>query len=61
MLHEVRRNADEPTIDSVKGIFIEGNPIYANSGFHEKTHIQICVCNPEQIKGVFRVHQRFLS
>jgi hypothetical protein len=61
MLHEVRRNADEPTVDSVKGIFVEGNPIYPNSGFHEKTHIQICVCNPDRIKGVFRVHQRFLS
>lgn len=60
-LHDIRHAASEPTIDTVKGIFIEGRPIYANSGFHEKTHVQICVCNPERIKGVFRVPERFLA
>jgi hypothetical protein len=34
---------------------LEGQPIYETSGFHEKTHIQICVRNPKNIKGVFRV------
>jgi hypothetical protein len=36
-------------------VFIEGAPIYEGSGFFEKTHIQIAVCNPDCIKGVFRV------
>lgn len=40
--------------DSVRGVFIEGSPIYPNAGFRKKTHIQICVRNPNCIKGVFR-------
>ena len=55
MLHEIRKDQGKPRIDTVKGIFIEGEPIYEGSGFHEKTHVQIAVCNPECIKGVFRV------
>jgi hypothetical protein len=55
LLHKVRRDRREVAIDTVKGIFIEGDPIYEGSGFHEKTHIQIAVCNPECIRGVFRV------
>lgn len=60
-LHDIRRAANEPAIDTVKGVFIEGKPIYPNSGFHEKTHVQVCVCNAERIKGVFRVPARFLT
>jgi hypothetical protein len=54
-LHAVRRSARLAPFDTVKGPFIEGGPIYPNSGFYEKTHIQICVLNLECIKGVFRV------
>jgi len=61
LVHRIREEAGDPPIDSIKGIFIEGSPIYQDSGFHEKTHIQICVCNPERIKGVFRVPNRFLA
>ncbi|MGE0253765.1 MAG: hypothetical protein AB7N54_13850 [Alphaproteobacteria bacterium] len=55
LLHQVRREAGEPPIDTVRGVFIEGQPIFGGSGFRDKTHIQICVCNPDCIKGVFRV------
>ena len=55
MLHKIRRDRGETPIDTVKGVFIEGKPIYEGSGFYEKTHIQIAVCNPDCIKGVFRV------
>jgi hypothetical protein len=54
-LHEVRDEAHDPPIDTVRGVFLEGGPIYEKSGFFEKTHIQICVRNPECIKGVFKV------
>lgn len=54
-VHEIRKSAGEPAIDTVSGIFLEGSPIYEGAGFYEKTHIQICVCNPDVIKGVFRV------
>lgn len=48
-------------IDSVKGAFIEGDPIYPASGFREKTHIQISILNAERcIKGVFRVPEHHL-
>lgn len=42
-------------IDTVRAPFIEGRPIYETSGFFTKTHIQICVVNPDSLKGVFRV------
>lgn len=42
-------------IDTVKAAFIEGPPIYPEASFHEKTHIQVCVCNTDCIIGVFRV------
>jgi hypothetical protein len=57
MVHTIRHDRGEQPIDSVKGVFIEGTPVYDGSGFYEKTHIQIAVRNPDCIKGVFRVPQ----
>ena len=39
--------------DTVRGLFVEGDPIYPNAGFTEKTHVQISVINPNCIKGYF--------
>jgi hypothetical protein len=39
--------------DSVRNVFFEGDPLYKNAGFREKNHIQICVRNPNCIKGFF--------
>ncbi|MBP3885685.1 MAG: hypothetical protein J6D54_12235 [Olsenella sp.] len=47
---------DIPTVapfDSVRGLFSEGAPLYENAGFKSKTHVQICVRNPNCIKGYF--------
>ena len=44
---------DVKAFDSVRGLFIEGKPIYENSEFYDKTHIQICIRNPNCIKGYF--------
>lgn len=58
-LHErIQNKVDngEPTIppfDSVRGLFSEGERIYPNAGFKSKTHVQICVRNPNCIKGYF--------
>ena len=49
------------SVDTVRGVFIEGQPIYEGAGFYEKTHIQIAVRNPTCIKGVFRVPARYLG
>lgn len=54
-LHSMLKAAKEPALDTVRAVFIEGDPIYEKSGFYERSHIQICVCNPDAIKGVFRV------
>ncbi len=59
-VHLINERAKEDPIDTVRGVFIEGEPIYRGSGFFEKTHIQIAVCNPACIKGVFRVPKREL-
>ena len=44
--------------DSVRGLFIEGTEVYPGSGFHTKTHIQICVVNPNCIIGCFLPRKR---
>lgn len=53
-LHTIRSRIGQPPIDTVKGIFVEGEPAYPGAGIRE-THCQICVRNPAQIKGVFRI------
>jgi hypothetical protein len=54
-LHSILSDNGEPPVESVRGVFTEGDPIYPGAGFDRKTHIQVAVCNPECIKGVFRV------
>ena len=56
-IHASMRSTNAPLFDTVRGVFIEGNRIYENSGFFKKTHIQICVCNPDSIKAVFRLRK----
>ena len=53
MVHELLRSKGLPAFDSARSIFTEGNAAYDGSGFKEKTHIQICVINPNCIKGIF--------
>lgn len=52
-LHYDRKTSGVQAFDSIRGLFIEGNQIYLESGFREKTHIQLCICNPNCIKGYF--------
>jgi len=52
-LHKARKNGGFVPFDSVKGVFLEGRELYPNAGFREKDHIQICVRNPNCIKGIF--------
>jgi len=39
--------------DTVRGLFFEGEDLYPNAGFKTKNHIQVCVRNPNCIKGFF--------
>ena len=52
-LHSWRKSSNQKAFDSVRGLFVEGDPIYENAGFHEKNHVQICIRNPNCIKGFF--------
>ena len=54
-VHSIVEDSGQEPIDTVRGVFTEGEPIYPGAGFHEKTHVQIAVRNPLCIKGVFRV------
>lgn len=53
-LHIQRQMANEQAFDSIRGTFlIEGEPIYPSAGIREKSHVQICIRNPNCIKGYF--------
>lgn len=52
-LHQMNQGLGRPGFDSVRAMFPEGNPLYPEAGFQEKNHIQICVRNPDCIKGFF--------
>src|SRR5882762_1485801 len=39
--------------DSTRGVFTEGGPVFEGAGILEKSHIQICIRNPNCIKGFF--------
>ena len=55
-IHEIAQNKPEIGItpyDSVRGLFQEGKEVYEGSGFKEKNHIQLCILNPNCIKGYF--------
>ena len=51
--HQLAKSYGGHPFDSVKGVFWEGVELYPNAGFREKNHIQICVRNPNCIKGYF--------
>lgn len=59
-LHSILAEMGEPPVDTVRGVFTEGKPVYPGAGFDEKTHVQIAVRNIECIKGVFRVPEEQL-
>lgn len=54
-LHAARETGGERPFDSVRAIFPEGKPLYEGAGFRRHSHVQICVRNPNCIKGYFRV------
>ena len=53
-IHKFNREADKKPFDSVRGVFVEGGEPYPGSEFKTKTHVQLCIINPNCIKGYFR-------
>ncbi|MFG1488318.1 hypothetical protein ABMA58_03595 [Oceanospirillum sp. HFRX-1_2] len=45
-------------LDSVRGMFPEGDPLYSNAGFQSRNHIQLCIVNPNAIVGYFDPRHR---
>jgi len=54
-IHEMVEQAGGTPFDSVRGAFWEGEPLYPHAGFRKQNHIQLCIRNPNCIKGYFRV------
>lgn len=54
-LHQTLADQKTHPLDTVKGIFVEGSPLYPGAAIRARTHCQIAVRNPDCIKGVFRV------
>ncbi len=52
-IHQSRVDLNLKPYDSVKGVFLEGDEIYPDAGFKEKNHVQVCIRNPNCIKGFF--------
>lgn len=53
--HLLRRPRNQPPVQTVRGVFIEGGSLYPGTDIAAKAHIQIAVVDPACIKGVFRV------
>lgn len=43
----------DPAFDTVKGLFIEGDPVFPGAKIYDRTHSEIAVCNPACIKALF--------
>lgn len=52
-LHSLRAEVGEPPFDTVRGLFIEGRPVFPGARIYEKTHTQIAVFNLDAIREVF--------
>jgi len=52
-IHQYHKDTNVRGYDSVRGVFIEGKEVYPGAAVREKTHIQLCVVNPNCIKGFF--------
>ncbi len=53
---EIEKNGNSSirNFDTTRGVFTEGGPAFDGAGIFEKSHIQVCVRNPNCIKGFFK-------
>ena len=54
LLHKLGNEEGMPAFDTVRGFFVEGQPLYPTAGLRSLDHVQICVRRPECIAGFFR-------
>jgi hypothetical protein len=53
-LHQMLEAGGLPAFDTVRGFFIEGQPVYPTAGLRSLDHVQVCVRNSRRIMGFFR-------
>lgn len=58
-IHSFNKENNLAEFDSVLGIFSEGDSAFPGSSFKEKTHIQMCIVNPNCIKAYFEPMEAF--
>jgi len=56
-LHRHRQVQAQPSFDTARGVFVEGEALYPGAAIQRFNHIQVCVRNPECIKGYFRLRE----
>jgi hypothetical protein len=56
-LHQGREDENKPAFDTARGVFVEGEPLYPGAAIQKFNHIQVCVRNPDCIKGYFRLRE----
>ena len=52
-IHEANKMQRKQPYDSIRCAFPEGEEAYPGAKITSRLHIQICVCNPDCIKGYF--------
>lgn len=52
-LHDFNKSNGIRPFDSVRAAFWESQEIYPTAGFREKSHIQLCICNPDCVLGLY--------
>lgn len=52
-VHQTRKETSQQSYESVRSAFSEGGKVYPTASFTQRHHIQVCVINPNLIKGYF--------
>lgn len=52
-VHFANNDSNRPPYDSIRCAFSEGQSIYPGTDITTRLHVQICVINPDCIKGYF--------
>lgn len=52
-IHEANKQEGKTAYDTIRCAFPEGDAAYPGAMISKRLHLQVCVCNPEMIKGYF--------
>lgn len=52
-IHQSNINESKNPYETIRSAFQEGDEVYPGASFSARHHIQVCVCQPQLIKGYF--------